>query len=360
MDKPKNGNTITIKLNGDDQSFQEGTKKIEPESTKTSYPKVIKINSNLIDEETLSETAAAQESVDDESFDWIIPESSDQAKEEFTLANHKEPKKAGLPKIAAFSTKTKNKNGRSLASILLSAAFAILIGTTIGFVMLKLVITGPNEKTNTVTGPAVTEEETTPNHQPTAGKTTAGTISQFTAFAVQGGVFTSKEGAADTSAQLTARGLPNKIIEIDGKYFIYLGLADSIETAKSLSTEYKGEGAEGAFAKPLLLDEKKVSGITDKEKAFLEDVPAIYQTLSLATSTALLNSTIPDESTKALTVIEEQLNVSGIKNKDVENLKKELTYAQEKVKSFQKSKDVKNLSQAQQHLLNFISIFYSL
>jgi len=110
----------------------------------------------------------------------------------------------------------------------------------------------------------------------------------------------------------------------------------------------------------LLLDEKKVSDITTKEKDFLETVPTIYETLSLVTSSALLTKSISEESTKALAGIEEQLKVSGIKNEKIKNLEAELTSAEEKVKAFQKSKDAKSISEAQQHLLNFLSYYFTM
>ena len=357
MDKPKKGNTIKIKLNGDTQPVQEEPKKKEPEASTEPVTRVIKIDSNKLDSDVFFETAAAQESVE-ESFDWIIPESSENDIEEFKInSSSKTPKKSGLPKITSFSSNTK-KNGRPLGSIVISGIFAILIGTTIGVVMLKLVTAGPTEKT--VTEPPVVEVKGGTDKKPAAGKTTTAALGQLTAYVIQGGFFSSKDGAKETVSQISSKGVPSQIIEMEGKHFIFLGTADSIETAKSLSTQYKDKGVEGAFAKSLLLDEKKVSNITTKEKDFLETVPMIYETLSLVTSSALLTKSISEESTKALAGIEEQLKESGIKNEKIKNLEAELTSAEEKVKAFQKSKNAKSISEAQQHLLNFLSYYFTM
>jgi len=356
VDKPKKGNTIKIKLNRETPPVQEELKKSELEASVEPVTRVIKIDSNKLDSDVFLETAAAQESVD-ESFDWIIPESSENDIEEFNIVSSKTSKKSIVPKITSFSSNTK-KNGRPLGSIVISGIFAILIGTTIGVVMLKLVTTGPTEKT--VTEPPVVEEKGGTDKKPAAGKTTSADLKQLTVYVIQGGVFSSKEGAKETSSQLSSKGVPSQLVEIDGKQYLFLGVADSIETAKSLGTKFKDNGVEDVFAKPLLLDEKKVSDISTKEKDFLEAVPTIYETLTLVTSSALLTKSISEESTKALAGIEEQLKVSDLKNEKVKNLKAELISADEKVRAFQKSKDAKSIREAQQHLLNFLSTYYSM
>jgi stage II sporulation protein B len=361
VDKPNKGNTIKIKLNGETKNFEEEPKQIDLERNIEPIPRVIEIDSNKLENDVFLETAAAQESVD-ESFDWIIPETSDQDIEEFTIAGNKKTKKPSLPKIASFSTNSiKKKKDRNIVTIITSAAFAILIGTTIGFVMLKLVITGPTEKAGTATVPTVAKEtgNTTVN-QTVEKASSAITMDQLTTYVIQGGVFSSKDGAKETSTEVTSKGVPAKLVEISGKQYLFLGVADSIETAKSLGIQYKADGVEDVFAKPLLLDEKQVSGLNDKEKSFLKNVPSIYETLSLATSTALLNNELSSESTKAITGLEAQLKTSGLKNEKVKTIKTELTTAADKLNTYQKSNSKKSLSQAQQHLLNFLSAYYSL
>lgn len=360
MDKPNKGNTIKIKLNGETKTFEEEPKKIDREPHIEPIPRVIEIDSNKLENDGFLETAATQESVD-ESFDWIIPESSDQDIEEFTIAGNKKTKKPSLPKISSFSTNPKKKKDRNIVTIVTSAAFAILIGTTIGFVMLKLVITGPSDKAGTQTIPTVVEENGNTTVDNTEEKSSdAITLDQMTTYVIQGGVFSSKDGAKETSTELTSKGVPSQLVEMSGKQYLFLGVAYSIETAKSLGNQYKADGVEDVFAKPLLLDEKQVSGLNDKEKSFLKNVPSIYETLSLATSTALLNNELSKESTKAITGLEDQLKTSGLKNAKVTKLKTELTTAADKLDTYQKSKNKKSLSQAQQHLLNFLSAYYSL
>jgi stage II sporulation protein B len=357
VDKPNKGNTIKIKLNGETKSFEEEPKKFNRELNIELIPRVVEIDSEKLENDVFLETAAAQESAD-ESFDWIIPESSEHEIEEFTFAGNKKNKKPSLPKISSFSTNPKKKKDRNFGSIIISATFAILIGTTIGFVMLKLVTTGPAVKsgTDTTTPTLVNETPTTT----VDNKSNAITLDQLTTYVIQGGVFSSKDGAKETSTETTSKGVPTKLVEISGKQYLFLGVADSIETAKSLGNQYKAEGVGDVFAKPLLLDQKEISGLTDKDKTFIKNVPAIYQTLTLATSTAQLNNELSEESAKTITSLEKQLTAIGLKNEKVKTIKTELTATVEKVKAYQKSQSTKSLRQAQQHLLNFLAAYYSL
>jgi stage II sporulation protein B len=357
VDKPNKGNTIKIKLNGENTKFEEETPKKESEVSANSTTRVIKINPAPTESDSYLETASAQESVD-ESFDWIIPESSDTDLVEYKIATTTNTKKKGPKKNTSFSSNSMKKNGRPLGSIFVSATFAILIGLTIGIFMLKMV-TEPSKKVATV--PTVVEEtggtETTTT---TTGKTTTAVIEQLTAYVIQGGVFSSKDGAKATADQITEKGIPSQLVEMSGKQYLFLGVADTIEMAKTLGNQYKENGVKEVFAKPLLVDEKKVADVSEKEKAFLEGTPTIYQALSIVTSGAMVTKSIPEESTKTLTALGEQLKVSGLKNENVKKLHAELAGADAKIKDFQKSKDEKSLSAAQQHLLNFLSVYYSM
>jgi stage II sporulation protein B len=361
VDKPKKGHTITIKLNGETKKFKEEHKKAEQEPIIEPIPRVIKIDRNLSDSEVIQETAAARESVD-EDFDWIIPESSDNDIEEYKIVPPKSPKKTSNNIITSFSLKNKNKKKRKsnwpISQIVTTAVFAVLIGTTIGFFMLKLVITDSTE--NPASLPTIVEEDQGGRKTTDQEKSVTAAIPELTTYMVQGGLFGSKEGAEETANQVKSKGIPAGLIEMDGKQYLFFGVADSIETAKSIGAQYKANGVEDAFAKPLLIKEKSLSELSDDEKSFMESVTAIYQTLSTATSGAIATKSIPEETTKALSGIGEQLNKKGIKNESIKNMQSELTLANDKVKTYQKSKEVKELKEAQQYLLNFLSIYYSL
>lgn len=354
MDRPKKGSTITIKINGDNKAYQDELRKSK-ESTNPD-PNVVEIQPKLIEDKAIMETAAAQE---DESFDWIIPESSENVEEEDKAPSSK-GKGKGPDKTVSFSSYYKKKNGQPIRSIFITAILAVLIGTTIGVFMLKLLNGEPAEKV--ATEPKVVKETPDSGKKPVnqPAKTTSATIKQQTVFVIQGGVFGSKEGADVTAKKLASMDVPLQTIKIDDQFYLFIGVADSIETAKSLGVQYKKDGVDAIFAKPLLIDEKNISGLSETEKRFVEAVPTIYQTLSLVTSSALLKNKLPAEGDSALPIIEKHLKTSGVKNKKVTSLKAELQDAEEKVRNFQSSKDAKSLYEAQQHLLNFLSTYYSM
>ena len=363
MDKPKKGSTITIKINENHKAYQDELRKGGPKPMKTTASKIVEWPQTDKKDDYLLETAAAHES-EDESFDWIIPESLENDREKFQATGGKGksngPKKAGAKKTVSFSSYYKKKNGRPLRTIFITALLAVLIGSTIGIFMLKLLNGQPAEKAVPQQN-AVDEVQSGPKKtNKITAKTTAAANKQQTIFVIQGGVFASKAGAEETSQQLASIDIPSQSIDLDGKFYLFLGLADSIENAKSLGAHYKANGVADVFAKPLLLDAKNITGLTKTEKNFFESVPSIYQTLSLATSSALLTNEIPPESAGKLADVEKQLKAADMNNEKIKKINQELTAAYEKVKQYEAAKEEKNLTDAQQHLLNFVAYYVSL
>ncbi|WP_042459200.1 SPOR domain-containing protein [Neobacillus dielmonensis] len=341
MDKPrKNGHTITVKINGEQKDYQETTKNKDTEDNNIPSLNGIKTSDNEPNQEVFLETAAAQESVE-ESFDWIIPEPSDKEKEEILA----KPTSITKSKISN-PFYPKNRIGKPIRSILTTAFFAILIGTTIGLFMLNLVSVKPDEEP--AASSSLVQEETNKGTTETTNQSSA-TIKEFTTYLVQGGIFTTTEGAKKTADQLTAEGVPSQIFEMDGKHYIFIGAADSIEGAKKLSADYKASGVKDAFAKPFVLKEKKVADLADGDKKFMESVPSIYQALSQAVA----NDSAP-------AIDEQSLKIADLKNDNVKKLKTALSSAFDNIQSYQKSKDTKKRTEAQESLLNFLSIYYSM
>ncbi|MEH6993661.1 hypothetical protein V7075_13265 [Neobacillus drentensis] len=358
MDKPNRGNTIKIKLNGETQTFSDEPIKKEQESSKDSFTKVITIDEDSDGQDGFLETAAAKESID-ESFDWIIPESSDNDIKEYKVVSSLNPKKGGKKKPVSFSTFSTKRNGGVFKSILVTAVFAILIGTSFGVLMLKLVISENSKPV--VTEPVVEDKGSDKDSEATGGKNSSIVIGAQTAFIIQGGAFTTKDAATDAASQAKGKGLPAQTLNMDDKEFLFLGVADSIETAKTLGAKYKANGFEDVFSKQISIAEKTVSDINESEKGFLEATPVIYQQLSKVTSNAIASGSISSDASKEVTSLADQLNQSGgLKNDKVKNLNVELSSALEKVEAFQEKKNEDSLIEAQQHLLNFLSIYYSL
>lgn len=355
MDKPKKDNTVTIKINGEKQTFIEEAKNKEQVINNSPFHKVIKIDTSFEEEEVLLETAAAKESVD-ENFDWIIPESAEEDIDEYKVVRNENSQKKNKKKSSSSMTNNKKMNRGPLVPVLFSVIFAILLGTTFGFIMYKLVITDPSKK-------AVADPKTIVEDKGTKTvelKPTSAVLKPLTVIVVQEGQYSTKESAKDAADKVALKGIPTQSIEINGKHYLLLAVTDSMEIAKTIGGLYKEKGIKAFMPKSLAVDEKNVSDINESEKVFLETSSSIYQTLSKATSIAITTKAIPDDAIKELASIEGQLKITNSKNEKVKGLNAELTIANEKVKAYQKGKDPKNLNDAQQHLLNFLSYYYSL
>jgi stage II sporulation protein B len=343
LDKPNKGQ-ISIKLNGEKQNFVEGSKKIYPETINDPFVIENQVDSNKIEKDSRQEIAASQEAVE-ESFDWIIPETTDI--EEYKIVSSKNPAK----KQPSF-IKNNNKRIGGLSGILVPGIFAILIGTTFGFFMLKLVLT--NHSNKAITEPTTVQEQGT--KEATVNKASA-VVKTFSTYVVQEGMYTTKQSALDAQKKVETLGLPAKAIEINGKEFLFLGTSDTQDFAKQIGSLYKDKGISGFYAKPLNFEDKNVTNLNDNEKTFIEAVPSIYQSLSKMTSSAIVTKKTSEDKTKEIDVL---LAVSGIKNDSISKIRSELSQAEEKIKSYQSTNKSKDLTEAQQHLLNFLSQYYAL
>ncbi|WHX99482.1 SPOR domain-containing protein [Neobacillus sp. DY30] len=359
MDKPNRGNTIKIKLNGEDQTFREEPIKKEQESSKDSFTKVINIDEDFNDQDVFLEAAAAKESVD-ESFDWIIPESAENDIQEYKVISSQKDKKGGKKKTPSFTTFSMKRNGSVLKSIIVTAVFAILIGTSFGVLMLKLVISENSKPT--VTEPVVAGNGSNKGSEVTGGKSSSVAIAAQTMYIVQGGAFSSKDAASGAANEVKGKGAPAQTLTMNNKEFMFLGVADSIETAKRMEGHYEANGFDDVLPKQIPVAEKTVSNINEAEKGFLEAAPAIYQQLSKVTSNAIVAGSIASESSKEITGLGKQINqtTKQLKNEKVINLNKELSSALKSVEAYQEKKNKDSLVEAQQHLLNYLSIYYSL
>jgi stage II sporulation protein B len=359
VDKPNRGNTIKIKLNGETQSYSEEPIKKDQEPEKDSFSKVIKIDENFQEQDGFFETAAAKDSVD-ESFDWIIPESAEQDIQEYKVVSSFKQKKSGKKKPVGFTSFSPKLNGGLFKSILVTAVFAILIGTSLGVLMLKLVISDTSKPT--VTEPVVVGGGSDKGTKETPGKTTSVVIGAQTAFIVQGGAFTTEGAAKNAASDAKGIGAPAQTLSMNDKEYLFLGIADSIETAKQLEGHYEANGFDDVLPKQLPIPEKTVSDINEAEKIFLEAAPAIFQQLSKVTSTALISGSLASESSKEVTTLSDQLKQTseGLENEKVKTLHSELSDVVEKVKTYQGKKNEDSLIEAQQHLLNFLTVYYSM
>ncbi|SFB16234.1 MULTISPECIES: hypothetical protein [unclassified Bacillus (in: firmicutes)] len=338
MDKRQNGKTITIKINGNEQPFREDT------SSETILP---------LETFTRNETAAAQEAAE-ESFDWILPENDNQNEiAEYRIVNQpakKTKNKTNIPK----QIWGKNNNTH-IKSIVFSVFFALLFGTSLGVLMLKLVINDQTEPAKTAATTPVTGGSDTPKE--TVGKS-AFLLHPISTFIVQEGVYSTKDGAEKASEAAKQKGVPTAIIEKDGKFLLILGIAGSIDHAKSLGATYKEKDID-FFAKALEIPERPLADVNASEKEVMETAASFYQSLTVAASYTA--SDMPAELTAKLDEYEKEwTSLKDDKgNAKVKGMKEELLGASAAAKTFSKSKKESDYQKLQQHLLSFVVLYHS-
>jgi stage II sporulation protein B len=361
VDKLTSGKTITIKINGEKRPYmvKPAKQEVSPSISDTDLDQV-QPESPLRKQVVFEETAASEEIVD-ESFDWILPEPSESEISEYTFANPTQTKKNSKRKVTTSSLATMKKKGGMLKSILLTTIFAVLIGISFGIVMLKLVVTDHSKQAVVETNLPVKETDVPINNKDSSHVTV--TLKPLDAYVVQGGVFSTKEAAIGTSKLAAEKGAPGEIIELNNKNYLFLGMADTIEMAKSLASLYKGNGIADIWAKPFPVPKKTITDVTKEEKAFFDLAPSVFQMLSEVTSNAMVNATIPNESIKTISQTEsvmKKIESNKMNHPKIKELKSELVLAMEQVTKYQKTNDKKELINAQQHLLNYFSLYQSL
>ncbi|WP_141431844.1 SPOR domain-containing protein [Bacillus sp. 03113] len=356
MDQYNRNKTITIKINREDRPHQENTHNNHNNQEDYKHKDSQKSDANYV-----SEAAASQESIEEESFDWILPEEDETI--ESNENNSLPKKKLGNPfrKNPKKTPPTKRRG----SSIFFAVIMAILFGTSLGFILLKMVIT------EDLTKPATTAPVTDINAEPQAekkqseGKQTISAPSDqkaLTAFIIQNGVWSNKAAAEQAQKKLNEQGIVSQLIDIDGKTAIYLGASDTLAHAKSISEDIKTKGVE-VFAKEIAIEGKKLEGLNKEEKSLIEKFPSIYQLLTEALSSAQLEGAISkpliDNVNKEAAFLT-NINNDRLQNKNIIQMKKNLELAIVNIKELQKKKDEIKINQAQKQLLTFIASYKSL
>lgn len=352
LDKPGDFKTITIKINGKESPIQEEHKQ-SPKKEENDIPVLEKSPLHAVEKVTEQETAAAQEAQEEDEFEWILPEIEDDDElKEYTIMTQSKAKKGKGYKGSPL--KGPRKKG-VLPSIILTIFLAVLLGGSLGILMLKMVISDSANEPST--GP-VTEEK--PNEEQSQTGQASIELPSITAFVIQGGAFSTPENAEVEEQIMAAKGVPTKVIEIDNQAYIYVGLADNLENAKSLETQVESKGID-PFVKEVAFGGATLAGLQESEKNILELAPPLYQLLTEIITTASLSNSISSDRLDSLNGQLEKWNgLKADENEQVKQIKAELDGASENIKSYGEKNDASLLINAQQHLLNFLGVYNQL
>ncbi|WP_102274406.1 SPOR domain-containing protein [Cytobacillus massiliigabonensis] len=364
VDREEKGKTITIKINGKNHTFNEIVRH-ENERMKVENHRDLLIeetdHNNKYDYSSAIEAAASKEAADEENFDWILPDESsdfDMDVQEYKMA--KQPKKQNQMGIGAISKnfKKNNRNGM-LSSVFLTVFFAILLGTSFGLLLLKLVIT---ENEIAADQPVIAEPIPEKTEDTPAGGTESMTLEPLSTFVVQGGVFSNKEAAEQMKDGVAQLGAPAQLVEMNGQAILYLSVADSIELAKDIGAQLKSRGIE-VFAKPITFDSKAMKDLQGEERKIMEAAGAIYQSIAAGASEAAASQTVSPptlEKAEKQASILKGIDEDKLKHEGVIAIKTELNQAIEQLRAYNKSPDPSIQTKLQQHLLGFLAAYHSL
>jgi stage II sporulation protein B len=371
VDKPKSENTITIKINGKNRPANENKSEPISESNKelrddqTHPPKIVK----------LEEAAAVENHEEDELFDWILPDEDilPEVKEYKIPINPKKEKRKGIgfsgegfTTIKLPSLKPKQAKPGFIRSVFIAVFFAVLLGTSFGTMMLRMISTDQVAVDQGIklvgTETEVKEEGENQQTPPPAVNSTSLTLQPVSTYVVQAGVYTNKDAATSNQQDFKDKGTPSQVVEMDGKFALFVGVADSVENAKKLSSGLDTNGV-STYSKEFTLSEKTISDIQDEEKKLLEITPDFYQSIvtsvvSISTSKSI-PSTVKDKLDGQIKAME-QIDKDKLQNEQIKKLQAELGSASILIKTYEKDQKLSTKNEIQQHLLDFLAAYQKL
>jgi stage II sporulation protein B len=365
MDKPKNENTITIKINGVESPVHEDNKKdiIDQQSDDTNEQTATTANPHEL------ESAAAQEKNDDnDNFDWVLPNTTPtQIIEEFQQVPDPIKKKKKVKDITDITTvgsefKFNKQTFRNMKlSTFLAIFFAVILGTFFGLMLLKIV---PAEKVVENEQPVINQEVQKESGKETSqpSGTLEGKRQALSLAVVQEGIYSSKEGAENIKKNLNDQGIPAEVFAANGQFAIFVGISNNVEEAKVIGNTLKTSGID-TYAKQWSIEEKNLSKLNEEEKKVLEMSSQVYasfnESISSVNGSNPISPKLMEDVTKhtsSLTAIDK----GKLQNQSIIGIHSQLEAASSQLKEYNNKPQSSTLNGVQQHLLSFLSNYQSL
>lgn len=360
MDKPKNKRTITIKINGKESPFVEKNQKDQKESKQIEKKKILD-QSQLSGNDELEAAAAREHIHESDQFEWILPETSkiqeiDENHQE--VMTNKKKKAKNIVKIGKGFNLRKQQRVSIIFTMVLVIFFAVLLGTIFGLMLLKIV--PANQIIEETTTPIVEEKENKETNPADKNESVGLTLEPLSFSVVQEGIYSSQEAAEQSKAEAIKKGVPAEIFSANGKFALFVGVADNIETARSIGSNLKDLET---YSKDFSVDEKTINNLNKEEKKLLELSTSLYKTL-IAGSTSINNSnSIPKEvleqyQTQASNFA--NIDKTKLQNKVIVQIYSQLEAALVQFKIYEKKPESNTINIIQQHLLTFLASYQKL
>ncbi|MBS4194829.1 hypothetical protein [Lederbergia citri] len=326
-EKGERNSTIKIKLNGREQTFSEETAIHDWQSA------------------TKETSAASSEETAEEDFEWVLPNVEKNEVPEYKIINATNDDIRNLP------VKTWKKNIKpGFRGLFLSVFLAIAVGLIIGLIIFKTVIQTEDSHValkETATPPVVEKE--------TKKEMYSLTLPDITIPVLQGGQYSTEEAAVSAGENLSEFGVGKTVIEIEGKYYLFIGVSGDLSTAKSWVSKLKDQGLEEVWAKEISISGNTIELASKEEGDRLKSEINMFPKLAEESTNGYIKGVVSEE-----VLVESEKAIIGTFNEGLaKNLHSDLETAQKHLKNFQASESARNeLLQAQQALLDFVKIYY--
>lgn len=352
-------NTITIKIDGKSRTYQENKQKLKPEKMTSSKTFVEDDGRKLefdkrpvqkasIKETNYEEVAAASAEKNEEDFDWILPETSEEPElEEYKIASYTSKPSKGKSVVKALK---ESKNNLS-PSIFFALFFAVIIGMSFGFILLRLVISD-----QTLGGQEVVTTVPPTEQQSEQANVVSYTLPVVSTFVVQESAYSSVEAANEGKKVLDQKGIPSSVVTTDRSYLL-VGIGVTKESGKAIGEGLTEKGID-IYAKEIQVGGIQLNKITSTEQKLLEQASQLYAPLVTISTSLTLEQTIPEEASNNVTQMKaewDKINSKEIKSERFIQLKEELDKAISVAANPSKEKS----TELQQHLLSFLSLYHS-
>lgn len=351
-------NTITIKIDGKSRMYQENKQNLKPEKMTSSKTFVeddgrkLEFNKRPVEkghikEPNYEEVAAASAEKNEEDFDWILPETSHEPElEEYKIASYTSKPNKGKSVIKALK---KNKNNLS-PSIFFALFFAVIIGMSFGFILLRLVISD-----QTLGGQEVVTTVPPTEQQSEQANVVSYTLPVVSTFVVQESAYSSVEAANEGKKVLDQKEIPSSVVTTDRSY-LFVGIGVTKESGKAIGEGLMEKGIDDIYAKEIQVGGIQLNEITSTEQKLLEQASQLYAPLVTISTSLTLEQSIPEDASNTVTQMKvewDKIDSNEIKSERFIQIKEEIDKAITIATNPSKEKS----AELQQHLLSFLSLY---
>lgn len=332
----KQPNKVSIKINGQEKVYQEQKNEIKTE------------------DKAINELSTQEE------FSWVLPEEDSSNVVSIEDLRHvKSGKKPTLQKSSPIWNRG-NDTKHTVKKVVLIMSVAILVGTGLGMFSLKL-MTGEgamfapvNPERATVSSEGLLEEPAEQGKP--AEPATSAVLPSFSLYAVQAGVFSTKEAGEEAVRNMKAKGYAAAVVPNEKSYALFIGIGLDENITKEVGEHYKKQG-ESIYVKPYEMPSVQMDQWSETERTVMTKVQVPFQTLLSLSSEVLSN---PGAELNELKGIKEELvQLKSTENLN-ENIGKFLSYllmAEASLTNYEKNQKDEVRWQTEQFLLDAVTIY---